>query len=199
VDINNTSGLGKTGKPAMVMFHTGAKVWGQYMSWSTDGRSFQNLNEAVVPRINKDNRDPKVVWHEPTKKWIMVMWVERGNNEQHSMQILTSPDLKNWTKASVVMGGIGNDRYLFECPEFYELPVEGNAGVRKWILTGANTQYAIGSFDGTSFTPEQERLQQQHGRDFYAPQQTFSNQPDGRRIEIGWWRTNTDKDDMTFN
>jgi fructan beta-fructosidase len=127
----------------------------------------------------------------------MVVWVERGNNEQHSMQFLTSPDLKNWTKTSTVMGGIGNDRYLFECPEFYELPVEGT-GIKKWVLTGANTQYAIGSFDGNTFTPEQERLQEQHGRDFYAPQ-TFSNEPSGRRIEIGWWRTRTDSGDMTFN
>lgn len=197
VDSSNTSGLGTDGKPAMVMFHTGARGWGQYMSWTTDGQSFQTLDHAVVARINKDNRDPKVIWHEPTKKWVMVMWVERGNNEQHSMQFLTSPDLKNWIKASTVMGGIGNDRYLFECPEFYELPVEGT-GIKKWVLTGANTQYAIGTFDGTTFTPEQERLQQQHGRDFYAPQ-TFSNQPDGRRIEIGWWRTHTDSGDMTFN
>ena len=36
------------------------------------------------------------------------------------------------------------------------------------------------------------------GRDFYASQ-TFSNEPHGRGVEIGWWRTKTDKDDMTFN
>lgn len=198
VDSNNTSGLGKDGSPAMVLFHTGARGWGQYLSWSTDGRTFQTLDHAVVPRINKDNRDPKVIWHEPTKKWVMVFWVERGDNEQHSMQFLTSPDLINWTPTSTVMGGIGNDRYLFECPEFYELPVQGKPGVKKWVLVGANTEYAIGTFDGTTFKPEQERLQGQHGRDFYAPQ-TFSNVPDGRRIEIGWWRTNTAKDEMTFN
>ena len=94
VDSNNTSGFGKEGKPAMVVFHTGAKGWGQYMSWSNDGRKFQQFEKAVVPRINKDNRDPKVIWYEPTKKWVMVVWVERGNNEQHSMQFLTSSDLK---------------------------------------------------------------------------------------------------------
>ncbi|MEO5893619.1 MAG: GH32 C-terminal domain-containing protein [Ferruginibacter sp.] len=197
VDSNNTSGLGTAGKPAMVMFHTGARAWAQCLSWSTDGRTFQTLDHAVVPRINKDNRDPKVVWYEPTKKWVMVVWVERGNNEQHSMQILTSPDLKNWTRASMVMGGTGNDRYLFECPEFYELPVEGTSE-KKWVLTGANTQYAIGTFDGTTFKPAEERLQGQHGRDFYAPQ-TFSDVPNGRRIEIGWWRTHTGKGDMVFN
>lgn len=197
VDSNNTSGLGKEGKPAMVMFHTGARGWGQYMSWSTDGRTFQTMQQAVVPRINKDNRDPKVIWHAPTKKWVMVLWVERGDNVQHTMELLTSPDLKNWTKVSTVVGGVGNDRYLFECPEFYELPVEGT-GIKKWVLTGANTEYAIGTFDGITFKPEEERLQQQHGRDFYAPQ-TFNNQPDNRRIEIGWWRTNTAQDDMSFN
>lgn len=197
VDSNNTSGLGKDGKMPMVMFHTGARGWGQYMSWTLDGRTFETMEKAAVPRINKDNRDPKVIWHDSTKKWVMVLWVERGDNEQHSMQILTSPDLKNWTKASVTMGGIGNDRYLFECPEFYELPVEGT-NEKKWVLTGANTQYAIGSFDGTTFTPEAGKLQEQYGRDFYAPQ-TFSNVPDARRIEIGWWRTNTAKEGMSFN
>lgn len=198
VDKENASGLGENGKPAMVMFHTGARGWGQYMSWTTDGRSFHWYDKAVVPRINKENRDPKVIWHEATKKWVMVFWVERGSNEQHSMQFLTSPDLKNWTPASITYGGIGNDRYLFECPEFYELPVQGMDAVKKWVLTGANTEYAIGSFDGTTFTEEEKKLQNQHGRDFYAPQ-TFSDEPTGRRIEIGWWRTNTDKDDMTFN
>jgi fructan beta-fructosidase len=190
VDSFNTSKLGTEGKPALVAFHTGNTGWAQYMSWSTDGRNFQNFDRAVVPRINKDNRDPKVIWHEPTKNWVMVLWVERGDNEQHSIQFLTSPDLKNWTPTSIVMGGIGNDRYLFECPEFYELPVEGSNGEKKWVLTGANTQYAIGTFDGTTFKPEEERLQGQYGRDFYAPQ-TFSNEPKGRRIEIGWWRTKT--------
>ena len=196
VDSNNTSGLGKPGKPAMVLFHTGARAWAQCLSWSTDGRTFQTLDKAVVPRINKDNRDPKVIWHEPTKKWIMVVWVER-ENRMNSMQFLTSPDLKNWTKTSVVNGGAAGDRYLHECPEFYELPVEGTTE-KKWILTGANTQYAIGSFDGITFKPEAERLQGQVGRDFYAPQ-TFSDEPNGRRIEIGWWRTKTAVDDMTFN
>jgi sucrose-6-phosphate hydrolase SacC (GH32 family) len=198
VDKMNTSGLGKDGKPPMILFHTGARAWAQCLSWSNDGRTFQSLDHAVVPRINKDNRDPKVIWHEPTKKWVMVLWVERGDNEQHSMQFLTSPDLKNWTKASIAYGGVGNDRYLFECPEFYELSVEGMPGVKKWLLTGANSQYAIGSFDGITFKPEAERLNGQLGRDFYASQ-TFSDEPNGRRIEIGWWRTHTDKEDMTFN
>ena len=197
VDTDNTSGLGEPGKPAMVMFHTGARSWAQCLTWTTDGRNFKALDTAVVIRVNKDNRDPKVIWHEPTKKWVMVFYVERGDNMQHSMQFATSPDLINWTNTTTISGGIKDDRYLFECPEFYELPVEGT-NEKKWVLTGANSEYAIGTFDGISFTPEEERLQGQYGRDFYAAQ-TFSNEPKGRRIEIGWWRTHTDKGDMTFN
>lgn len=196
VDSNNTSGLGEAGKPAMVMFFTGARGWGQYLAWSTDGRTFKKLPHAVVPRINKDNRDPKVIWHAPTKKWVMVLWVERDKG-QHTIQFLTSPDLLHWTPTSATKGGIGDDRYLFECPEFYELPVAGS-GEKKWVLTAANSQYAVGTFDGTTFTPEEERLNGQLGRDYYASQ-TISNEPTGRRIEIGWWRTNTNKDGNSFN
>src|SRR5690606_14330468 len=147
--------------------------------------------------INKDNRDPKVVWHEPTGKWVMVLYVEEDSG-QYSMHFLTSADLKNWRPASVFTGGIGNDRYLFECPEFFELPVEGSDGETKWVLTGANSQYAIGSFDGQTFTPEIERLNGQRGRDFYASQ-TYNDEPKGRRIEIGWWRTHTDGNGSCFN
>ena len=198
VDSNNTSGLGSNGNAPVIVFHTGAKSWAQYISYSNDGRNFTTLEHAAVPRINKDNRDPKVIWYAPTKKWVMVFWVETGDNVQHTLQFLTSPDLKNWTPTHAVPGGIGNDHYLFECPELYELPVEGLPGVKKWVLTGANTQYATGTFDGSTFTPEQNKLQNQYGRGFYAPQ-TFSDEPQGRRIEIGWWQTHTDSGSMTFN
>lgn len=198
VDSNNTSGFGKDGKMPMILMHTGAGSWAQVVSWSTDGRNFQSMTErGAIPRVNRDNRDPKVIWYEPTKRWVVVFYVERGLNEQHSMQFMTSTDLKTWTPASTIMGGIGNDRYLFECAEFYELPIQGT-NEKKWLLSGADGQYALGTFDGTTFKPEVERLQNQHGRDFYAAQ-TFNNVPDGRRIEIGWWRTRTDVGDMTFN
>jgi len=84
----------------------------------------------------------------------------------------------------VTVGGEDTDRFLFECPDFFELPVDGNAS--KWVLSGANSEYAVGTFDGTKFTVDGERVP---GRGrvncFYAPQ-TFSDTPDGRRIQIGW-------------
>lgn len=197
VDEKNTSGLGKDGKPAMVVFYTAARAWAQGMAWSTDGRTFTKSALPVVPRIGKDNRDPKVIWHEPTQKWVMLFWVPRAE-EQHTIQILTSPDLTNWTPVSFVEGGKGNDRFLYECPEFYELPVDGNATEKKWVLIAANNEYTIGRFDGIIFTPEERRIKGQYGRGYYASQ-TFSNEPKGRRVEIGWWQTATDKEGMCFN
>src|SRR5690606_8718678 len=64
-------------------------------------------------------------------------------------------------------------------------------------LSAANTEYAIGTFDGERFTPEQERLRGQFGRSYYAAQ-TVNNEPQGRRIEIGWWHTKTNKGGMNF-
>ncbi|WP_276480460.1 GH32 C-terminal domain-containing protein [Paraflavitalea pollutisoli] len=197
VDSQNTSGFGKPGDPALVMFFTGATCWCQGLAWTNDGVHFNKLDRAAVPRINKDNRDPKVFWYEPGKHWVMLFWVEREGG-LHTQQFLRSDNLKDWTPTSIVKGGTGNDRYLFECPDFFELPVDGNPANKKWVLSAANTMYAIGRFDGNTFTPEEERLLGQFGRDYYAAQ-TISNDPTGRRIEIGWWRTNTAKENMNFN
>ena len=55
------------------------------------------------------------------------------------------------------------------------------------MLTAANSDYMLGQFDGTKFTPETEKLKGQRGRGYYAAQ-TFADIPaaDGRRIQIGW-------------
>lgn len=198
VDSNNTSGLGENGQAPLILFYTAAEnSWKQGLAYSVDGRNFNKLPEPILDKISDGNRDAKVIWHEASKRWVMVLYVTEAN-ELHSMYFFTSTDMKHWEFASKYSGGYGNDRYMYECPEFFELAVEGNPSLKKWILTGANSQYAIGTFDGITFTSEEERLFSQHGRDYYAAQ-TVSNEPKGRRIEIGWWRTHTDRDEMTFN
>src|SRR5680860_56968 len=196
VDIDNTSGLGAGSNPPLILFYTAANSWIQGLAYSQDGRNFEKTG-PILSKISDGNRDPKVIWHEPSKRWVMVLYVAQENN-QHTIHFLTSTNLKKWELASVFNGGIGDDRYLFECPEFFELPVEGSTGEKKWVLTGANNEYAIGTFDGKVFKPEEERLNGQYGRGFYAPQ-TFSNEPNGRRIELGWWRTNTNEIGANFN
>jgi fructan beta-fructosidase len=162
----------------------------QCLATSRDGRRFTKFSgNPILQQITPGNRDPKVIRYEPTKRWIMPLYVE--TNKVHIIQFFTSPNLTNWTYASKIDG-------FFECPDFFELPLDGDKSNRKWILTAANSDYMIGSFDGTTFTPETSKLKGHRGKGFYAAQ-TFSDIParDGRRIQIGWFQTETKG--MPFN
>ena len=86
------------------------------------------------------------------------------------------------------------------------MPLDGDAKNTRWILGAANTEYAVGTFDGQKFTAETPKLRGQRGGkpnarsyidwDYYAPQ-TFSDEPRGRRVQIGWFQTLTPG--MPFN
>ncbi len=198
VDWKNTSGFGKDGKPPLVLIYTAAgNPTVQAIAHSTDGRNFTKYSgNPVVKQITGGNRDPKVMWHESTKKWVMVLYVEW--QKKHTIHFFTSPNVTDWTLASITDGDAVGKPYLFECPDFFELPVDGKSSNKKWVLLGANSEYAIGTFDGTKFTPEHSKLAGHRGRGFYAPQ-SFSDIPkkDGRRILIGWFQTETKG--MPFN
>ena len=192
VDWKNTSGFGKDGKPPLVLMYTAAgNPTVQCLAYSTDGRTFTKYaGNPVLPQITPGNRDPKVFWHEPSKRWVLTLYVglpdpngeldAKGNHKpKHTIQFFTSPNLKDWTYRSQTPG-------LYECPDFFELPVDGDAANKKWVLTAASSEYFVGSFDGEIFTPETPKLPGQLGRGFYAAQ-TYSDMPDGRRrIQIGW-------------
>jgi len=199
VDWHNTSGLGQDGQPPLVLIYTAAgDPTVQCLASSTDGRHFTKYpGNPVLPQITGGNRDPKVMWHAPNKRWVLVLYVEKPAG-QHTVHFYTSPNLREWTLASITEGDPAGKPFLFECPDFFELPVDGNPANRKWVLTAANSEYAVGTFDGTRFTPEQRKLPGHRGRGFYAAQ-TFSDLPadDGRRIQIGWFQAETKG--MPFN
>jgi sucrose-6-phosphate hydrolase SacC (GH32 family) len=193
VDWNNTSGLGRGGQPPQVLIYTAAgNPTVQCIASSSDGRQYAKFpGNPVVPQITGGNRDPKVYWHAPTGRWVMALYVglpgrdnkrdKRGRPvEEHTIHFLTSPNLKDWTVVSRIEG-------FHECPDFFELPVDSDATHKKWVLTAASSDYMLGEFDGTKFTPETEKLKGQLGRGYYAAQ-TFADIPaaDGRRIQIGW-------------
>lgn len=198
VDWHNTSGLGKDGKPPLILLYTACgNPAVQCIAHSTDGRNFTKYaGNPVVKQITGGNRDPKVIWHEPTKKWVMVLFVSQG--QKNTVHFLTSPNLIEWKLASVTEGGAMPDKYLHECPDFFELPVDGDAANKMWVLAAADGRYAVGTFDGTRFEPEHTKLPGHRGSGFYAAQ-TFSDIPanDGRRIQIGWFQTETKG--MPFN
>lgn len=198
VDWNNTSGFGKDGQPPLVLIYTAAgNPTVQCLAHSLDGRHFTKYTgNPVLPQITGGNRDPKVFWHQPSNKWIMVLYVEK--DKKHTIHFFTSSNLKDWTLASQTEGDAPGKRYLFECPDFFELPVDNDPSNKKWVLTAADSSYAIGKFDGTRFEPELSRLVGHQGKGFYAAQ-TFADIPnsDGRRIQIGWFQTETRG--MAFN
>lgn len=179
VDVNNTSGFGRDGQPPLVLIYTAAgDPTVQCLAYSNDrGRTFNKYAmNPVLKQLTPGNRDPKVIWHEPSRQWVMVLYVQRG--ETATIEFFTSPDLKQWASQSAV-------EPFFECPDLFELPI--GTSDRKWVLTAASSEYMIGSFDGRTFTPETPKLPGHRGRGFYAAQ-TFSDIPttDGRRIQIGW-------------
>jgi fructan beta-fructosidase len=191
VDWKNTSGLGRDGQPPLVLFYTAAgDPTVQCIASSLDGRHFTKFeHNPVVPQITPGNRDPKVIWYEPRKSWIMTLYVE--TNKTHTIHFLGSTNLKDWKLLSQTDG-------FFECPDFFELPVDGNPANKKWVLTAGSSEYRVGTFDGEKFTPETPKLPGHRGKAFYAAQ-TYSDLPavDGRRIQIGWFQTETKG--MPFN
>ena len=190
VDRDNTSGLGSPGKPPLVALYTAAggkspessgRDFTQCLAYSLDrGRTWTRYaHNPILPHIAGENRDPKVVWHAPTKHWIMALYLEGSD-----FALFASPDLKAWTRLQT-MTLPGCD----ECPDFFEMPVSGSPNDHRWVFTAANGKYLVGTFDGQEFTPETGVLPSDYGANFYAVQ-TYSDIPrtDGRRIQIAWMR-----------
>ncbi len=126
------------------------------------------------PVVKHRGRDPRLLWHAPTKHWVMAVYDEEQGK---AIAFYTSPDLKQWTFRS----RIGE---FYECPDLFELPIDGDAKNTRWVLYAADGRYVLGTFDGAAFTAEPGRHRLWYGP-FYAAQ-TYSNAPDGRRVQIGW-------------
>jgi len=193
VDSNNTAGF-QTGKEnVLVIFFTKVtKAQGQTvgLAYSNDrGRTWQRYpaNPVIVPADgNKDFRDPKVIWHEPSKQWIMA--ISRGYTAPGGLY--RSTNLKEWEFAGNAPNG--------ECPDIFELAVPGTQD-KKWLYlcgdypttpNGVGAKFFIGDFDGSNFTAQSQALRL--AGNFFVGQ-LFSDMPakDGRRIWMGWkWLKN---------
>ena len=137
----------------------------------------QSFDEyAGNPVVKHQGRDPRLLWHKPTNRWVMAVYDELDGKRWIAFH--SSPDLKKWTFESRVEG-------FFECPDLFELPVVGKPGESRWVLYAADGAYLLGQFDGRKFTPDSSQKQRVWYGNFYAAQ-TFSDTPDGRRIQIGW-------------
>lgn len=199
IDWNNTSGL-KIGREAvMAAFYTYNEhidsCQSQGMAFSRDrGRTWKkyNYNPVVTGGEKKDFRDPKVLWYDRELCWIMVLAC--GNH----VEFFKSFDLTKWFYVGSFGEEEGSHEGVWECPDLFELPLEGTAGKSKWVLSvsvnrgapagGTGMQYFIGEFNGKTFTNRNvahKTLWLDYGKDFYAGV-TWNDVPNKKRYMIGW-------------
>lgn len=199
LDVNNTSGLGKNGIPPFVAIFThhdpkGEKAGtdnfqNQSIAYSLDeGKTWVKYSNNPVlknPGI-KDFRDPKVMWYEEGKKWIMTLATK------DRITFYSSPDLKEWVKESEFGEKLGAHSGVWECPDLF--PLYDN-GKQIWVLLvsinpggpngGSATQYFTGAFDGNKFVPfDNDTRWIDYGPDNYAGVTWYNTGK--RRLFLGW-------------
>lgn len=184
VDFNNTTGFQRDSKyPPLVFMYTAngpsmryGEPVSQALAYSLDGgKTFLKYEgNPTIPHIVGGNRDPKIFWHEPTQKWIAALYMD---GEDYAL--FGSKDLKTW-KLLCSIEKLG----CSECPDLFELPVDGDENNKLWVFWGGNGKYLLGNFDGEKFERLSEPLDAKYGGNDYAAQ-TFSN-ASGRRIQFSW-------------
>lgn len=214
-DRHNTSGFGSESEAPLVAVYTSAYkpasehhgVQAQSLAYSLDGGYTwtKHADNPVLNRGSADFRDPKIFRYDGDAGsfWVMVA-VEAQDFE---VVFYKSEDLKSWELMSS-FGPANATGGVWECPDLFQLPVDGDPENLKWVLTvnlnpggpngGSAGQYFVGDFDGTTFTSastvtkglqDPDRLDEYQwldwGRDYYAAV-SFSDVPDGRRLMIAW-------------
>lgn len=199
IDKNNTSGFAtKAGQQPMVAIYTAHIIKDpskpddyrqeQHMAYSLDnGRTFTKYEGNPIHNNGmKDYRDPKVFWHEPTRKWIMLV----VKPHEHIIDFYQSSNLKEWNKVGE-FGNEGDFSEIWECSDLLEMKVEGT-NEKKWVLINSQqygVQYFVGTFDGKTFKNDNDKstvLRQDYGPDYYAAI-TYNNLPEGQApIMVGW-------------
>jgi fructan beta-fructosidase len=182
VDWDNTAGFQNGPEPPLVAMLTAAgQPFTQEIAYSNDrGRTWTKYaHNPVLGHIVGENRDPKVVWFAPEKKWVMALYLDHND-----YALFSSPDLEHWQKLSDV--NLPGDA---ECPNFFQLPLDGDTRNTRWVFFGASGVYLVGTFDGREFAPETRPQRLQNGNCWYAAQ-VYSDIPasDGRCILIPWGR-----------
>jgi levanbiose-producing levanase len=195
VDQDNTAGFGK-GAVVAVLTQQDKGVQRQSLFYSTDkGYTFKAADgNPVMDNPGAQHwRDPKIIRDQARGQWVMAL------AEGEKIGLYTSKDLKDWRYASgFERKGLG----ILECPDLFQLDVDGDPAKRTWVLAASangtaegrttGVAYWTGTFDGTRFTPADDKHQWlDAGADFYAAvtwddPRLPENERMASRHAIGW-------------
>ena len=176
LDGENVSGLGKDGKPPVLLFYTAAgDPFTQRLAFSTDGGlTFEKYAPALVENLAEGNRDPKVVYCEELRRWVMALYLTG-----HEFALFTSKNLLDWSELQRLT--LPEDS---ECPDFYPLECGGE---RKWVFTAAHDTYLVGVIKDGLFVPQQPARAMHSGMSYAA--QTYCIPGSNRRVRMAWNRS----------
>nr|P40912.1 RecName: Full=Invertase; AltName: Full=Beta-fructofuranosidase 2; AltName: Full=Saccharase; Flags: Precursor [Wickerhamomyces anomalus]CAA56684.1 beta-fructofuranosidase, invertase [Wickerhamomyces anomalus] len=201
VDRNNTSGFFNDStdpeQRIVAIYTNNAQLQTQEIAYSLDkGYSFIKYDQNPVINVNSSQqRDPKVLWHDESNQWIMVV----AKTQEFKVQIYGSPDLKKWDLKSNFTSN-GYLGFQYECPGLFKLPIENplnDTVTSKWVLLlainpgsplgGSINEYFIGDFDGTTFHPDDGATRfMDIGKDFYAFQSFDNTEPEDGALGLAW-------------
>ena len=188
--IVNDRGLPGYPKDALVFFYTAAsallpekeRCYNKIMTAiSTDGgRTLQKTGKCVLQSLALENRDPKVFYHEESRAYILVLYLDG-----HDFGIFRSEDLEEFQLSDRIAleGG-------FECPDLFRLPVEGSKE-EKWVFWAGDGSYYAGNFDGYHFVQEQSRQYAYGARALPYAAQSWSGTPKGQVLNVAWLNSGT--------
>jgi len=214
VDRDNSSGFGSRAHPPLVAMYTyhdhlrehlgQTGFQSQGIAYSLDhGRNWTKYsgNPVLTSPAVRDFRDPRVIWHAATHRWIVALAMA------DHIAFYSSADLKHWTHESDFGRDQGSHAGVWECPDLLSMPVEGTARSRYVLLVsidkggpngGSATQYFIGDFDGHRFSADAgagaaagasaaSARWLDYGTDDYAGSTWSGGKPgDTRQLFIGW-------------
>lgn len=198
-DEADSSRLGTGARGPQVAIYTSAYGTGrqaQSLAWSDDGTVWTKCEgNPVLDRESHAFRDPKVTWWPGSAGsdgyWLMAA-VEA---EARQVVFYRSADLRDWRFLSA-FGPLPRPAGFWECPDLFELPVDGDPGRTRHVLilsanderdaAGCGTWYALGHFDGVTFASDEAGFRRlDFGWDCYAAV-TWNDAPSSRRVLIGW-------------
>lgn len=192
VDSMNASGLMQNQVKPILIFYADS-IGNQNLAYSIDkGLTWSKYARNPILSVPEGKgHDPKVFYHAPTGKWILALYRSKGSDlQKEGISFYHSADLLNW-KYSSHLEGFG------ECPDIFEVPLEGKSNEKKFVAISGEGNYRIGSFDGLVFKPETAMQKLDFGKNFYAAQ-TIENAPGGKTIQIAWMRGG-EFPEMAFN